>query len=153
MKKAGMSGWLTMTTAFTMAALLAAWLPLACGHSPFEDISITAVELRQAPRLEFLRARVGMKFLEVKFEMENRASEPLFVKALDFSLRDTKGALHPYSAQVLDMGQPPGTVTAEVPPGGRLTGSVVFQVPSDSDPAELIYRREIGGGLSVRLTP
>jgi len=135
------------------AIVMAAWLPMACGHAPFEDVSITAVELREAPKLEFLRARVGMKFLDVRFEMENRAEEPLAVKALDFSLRDTAGTVHPYSAQVLDMGQPPGTVIAELPPGGRLPGSVVFQIPRDSEPAELIYRREIGGGLSVRLRP
>src|SRR5262245_56648606 len=128
-------------------------LTVGCSKSPFEDISITAVELREAPRLEFLRARVGMKFLEVRFEMENRAAEPLSVKALDFALRDTAGKVHPYSAQVLDMGQPRGTVTADVPAGGRIPGSIVFQIPSESDPGALIYRRELGGGLSIRLTP
>jgi len=147
----------TMSTAAILAAAAAVsaagLLSPGCGHGPFDDVSITAVELRQAPRLEFLRARVGMKFLEVRFEMENRAKEPLSVKALDFSLRDTAGTVHPYSAQVLDMGQPPGTVMAEVPAGGRMPGSVVFQIPQTSDPAQLIYRRETGGGLTVRLTP
>ena len=53
--------------------LLAMALSAGCGAKPFDDVRITAVELRSAPRLEFLRARVGMKFLEVRFEFENLA--------------------------------------------------------------------------------
>lgn len=123
----------------------------ACGDDPLDDISITAVELRTAPRLEFLRARVGMRFLEVRMEFENGKDEPVAVKQLDFALRDTRGTLHPFSAQVLDMGQPRGFPTVHVQPGQRLAGSVVFQIPEESAPAELIYRQELGGGLSVSL--
>lgn len=126
---------------------------VACGHGPFDDMAITAVELRQAPKLEFLRARVGMKFLEVRFEIENRGKEPLTLRALDFSLRDRGGTLYPFSAQVLDMGQPRGEVKAQVPPGVRLSGSVVFQIPDRAEPAELIYRQDLGGGLSIKLSP
>ena len=61
-----------------LCALLASMAALpGCGHDPFDDVAITAVELRQAPKLEFLRARVGMKFREVRFEVENRSREPL----------------------------------------------------------------------------
>src|SRR5881628_2166852 len=143
-----------MTNARCVAAIVAAALAsavAACGHGPFDDVAITAVELRQAPKLEFLRARVGMKFLEVRFEIENHAKEPLTLRALDFSLRDRGGTLYPFSAQVLDMGQPPGEVKAQVPPGGRLGGSVVFQIPQKAEPAELIYLQDSGGGLAVRL--
>ena len=136
-----------------LAALAAAVSMVACAAKPFEDVSITAVELREAPKLEFLRARVGMKFLEVRFEMENRAREVLQVKALDFSLRDDTGKVHPYSAQVLDMGQPRGTVVAQVPAGVRVPGSVVFQIPQEAQPAALIYKREMAGGLAVSLKP
>src|SRR2546426_3786534 len=100
-------------------ALMVVTLLLAtasCGHAPFDDVAITAVDLRQAPKLEFLRARVGMKFLEVRFDIENRAKEPLALKALDFSLRDRGGTLYPFSAQLLDVGQPRGEATARVPP-------------------------------------
>lgn len=131
-----------------MLALIAS---AACGARPFDQVGITAVELRSAPKLEFLRARVGMKFLEVRFEFENRGGEPLTLKALDFSLRDSAGRLYPYSAQVLDMGQPRGTVEATLEPGQRASGSVVFQVPADAVPGSLIYRREVEGGLSIRL--
>ena len=123
----------------------------ACGGGPFDDVAITAVELRSAPKLEFLRARVGMQFLEVRFELENKGSEPLRLKALDFSLRDTAGPLYPFSAQVLDMGQPRGTATVTVEPGLRLPGSVVFQIPAEAVPGQLIYRQELEGGLAVRL--
>ena len=120
----------------TSAVLAAALLVVAasCGGGPFDDIAITAVELSQAPKLEFLRARVGMKFLEVRFEFENRGEEPLDVKALDFSLRDTGGTLYAFNAQVLDMGQPRGEVKAEVPPGATVPGAVVFQIPRDAQP-------------------
>jgi hypothetical protein len=135
------------------AALVAAGLLAAagCGRGPFDDVAITAVEMSQAPKLEFLRARVGMKFLEVRFEFENKGKEPITLKALDFSLRDRAGTLHPYSAQVLDMGQPRGSAQVKVEPGARLSGSVVFQIPRQAEPGELIYRQEVSGGLSVRL--
>jgi len=122
-----------------------------CGPQPFEGISIQAVELRQAPRLEFLRARVGMKFLEVRFEFENLSDYPVTLRAIDFALRDTAGTLHPFSAQVLDMGQPPGQAQIELQEGVKLPGSVVFQIPERSVPAELIYRYDAQGGLVVKL--
>jgi hypothetical protein len=128
--------------------LLAVW---GCGPKPFEGLSIRAVELRQAPRLEFLRARVGMKFLEVRFEFENQSSEPVTLRAIDFALRDAAGTLHPFSAQVLDMGQPAGQAQVEIQPGGTLPGSVVFQIPERSQPAQLIYRYQADGGLVVSL--
>ncbi len=131
------------------AALLAA--ALGCSGGPFDEVALQAVELRAAPKLEFLRARVGMKFLEVRFEFENLADEPLTLKALDFSLRDTEGRLHPYSAQVLDLGQPRGSAKAVLGPGERKRGSVVFQIPETAQPGALIYRQDLGGGLAVRL--
>ena len=134
-----------------LCMLLAAALLSGCGAKPFDDVRITAVELRSAPRLEFLRARVGMKFLEVRFEFENLADETVTLKALDFSLRDTRGTLYPFSAQVLDMGQPLGRAEAIVEPEQRAPGSVVFQIPSDAVPGELIYRQELGGGLVINL--
>jgi len=109
------------------------------------------VELRQAPRLEFLRARVGMKFLEVRFEFENLSDDPVTLRAIDFALRDAAGTLHPFSAQVLDMGQAPGQAQIELQHGMKLPGSVVFQIPEQSEPAELIYRYNVQGGLVVRL--
>ena len=138
-----------IASASTILILLA--LAGACGGGPLDDVAITAVELRQAPKLEFLRARVGMKFLEVRFELENRSKEPLKLKALDFSLRDSGGTLYPFSAQVLDMGQPRGEPNAVVPPKVTLSGSVVFQVPEKAQPAQLIYRQEVSGGLAVKL--
>jgi len=124
---------------------------IACGSGPFDNYAIDVVELRSAPKLEFLRARAGMKFLEVKFEFENRSKQPLALKALDFSLRDAAGTLYPFSAQVLDMGQPRGAATAELPAGARRAGWVVFQIPDRAVPAQLIYRQEIAGGLVVTL--
>lgn len=133
------------------AALALAAMAAACGHGPFDDYSIRAVELREAPRLEFLRARVGMKFLEVRFEFENRGEEPLSLKALDFSLRDTGGTLHPYSAQTLDLGQPRGQAHAILQPGQIQAGAVVFQIPDHAEPAALIYRQDLAGGMVIRL--
>lgn len=126
-------------------------LAAACSAGPLDEYAIESVGIVSAPRLEFLQARAGMKFLQVRFEFENRAGKPVTLKALDFSLKDTAGRLHPFSAQVLDMGQARGTAEAVVQPGQRLAGSVVFQVPKDSLPAVLIFRREIGGGLIVKL--
>ena len=131
--------------------LLAVALSAGCGAKPFDDVRITAVELRSAPKLEFLRARVGMKFLEVRFEFENLAGETVTLKALDFSLRDARGTLYPFSAQVLDMGQPRGKTEASVESRQRLPGSIVFQIPSEAVPSELIYRQELAGGLRIRL--
>lgn len=133
------------------AVILAAGLLSGCTGGPFDDVRITAVELRSAPRLEFLRARVGMKFLEVRFEFENAGNETVTLKALDFSMRDTRGTLYPFSAQVLDMGQPRGKAEATVEPDQRLPGSVVFQIPSEAVPGELIYRQEVEGGLRISL--
>jgi hypothetical protein len=132
--------------------LAVAALGIACTEQPFRGVAIQAVELRQAPKLEFLRARVGMKFLEVRFEFENMTDDPITLRAIDFSLRDTAGTLHPFSAQVLDMGQPRGQAHAELQPGMKLPGSVVFQIPEPSRPGELIYRYELAGGLKVRLS-
>src|SRR5215813_2577551 len=126
-----------------LAAGLIVMAAAACGRGPLDDVAITAVELRQAPKLEFLRARVGMKFLEVRFDLENRGREPLDLKALDFSLRDSAGTLYPFSAQVLDMGQPRGEVKVTVPSKVSLSGSVVFQIPERAQPAQLIFRQEI----------
>ena len=131
-----------------LAGLLA--VAAACG-GPLDDYTIRAVELRSAPQLEFLRARVGMKFLEVRFELQNDSGDPLEVKALDFSLRDASGTLHPFSAQVLDLGQPRGQPEAVVLKGATQAGSVVFQIPEDAVPTELIYRQELDGGLVVKL--
>ena len=134
-------------------ALVLALIPLAaaCARGPFDDVDITAVELRWAPRLEFLKARVGMSFLEVRFEFANKGSAPLTLKALDFSLRDTAGQLYPYSAQVLNLGQPRGVAEARIEAGQRVSGSVVFQVPERAVPADLIYRQDVGSGLAISL--
>ena len=140
-----------MRIVLVLVGLLAALSTGACGSGPFDDVRITAVELRSAPRLEFLRARLGMKFLEVRFEFENQSGETMKVKALDFSLRDTRGTLYPFSAQVLDLGQPRGMAVASVESEQRLPGSIVFQVPEDAVPAELIYRQEVQGGLVISL--
>lgn len=123
----------------------------ACGGGPLDDIAITAVKLESAPRLDFLRARNGMKFLAVSFELENRTGDILSIKALDFSMTDTQGRLYPFSAQVLDMGQDKGVATATIRHGERLPGRVVFQVPTAALPGSLIYRQDIEGGLEVRL--
>ena len=122
-----------------------------CGSHPLDDFGIRVVELREAPKLEFLRAHVGMRFFEVRFEFENRSEEPVTVTALDFSLRDTQGDLYALSAQVLDMGQPKAVAHAEVEPESVVSGSVVFQIPASAMPAQLIYRREVEGGLVVKL--
>ena len=135
-------------------AAVAAGLVVACygcGGPAWQDYSIQAVELRQAPKLEFLRARVGMKFLEVRFDFENGGDDPVTLRAIDFALRDTAGTLHPFSAQVLDMGQPAGHAHVEMQPGLKLSGSVVFQIPEGSVPGELIYKYEVNGGLVVPL--
>lgn len=126
-------------------------LTFACGQGPFDDYVIRAVELRQAPRLEFLRARAGMKFLEVRFEFENRSGEPLTLRALDFALRDSRGTLHPFSAQTLDLGQPRAQPHAVLQPGQIQPGSIVFQVPATAVPAALIYRQDVAGGMVVNL--
>jgi len=134
-------------------AVAAALLAIAsCSRDPFKDFTIDAVEIRSAPKLEFLRARVGMRFLEIRFEFENRSDGPVSLRAIDFALRDSGGTLHPFSAQVLNMGQPRGQTTVEVPRGMRQAGSIVFQVPNEARPAELIYRYEQNGGLVVRLS-
>ncbi len=135
-------------------AAVAAGLVMACGGCggpAWKDYSIQAVELRQAPKLEFLRARVGMKFLEVRFDFENGGDDPVTLRAIDFALRDTAGTLYPFSAQVLDMGQAAGQAQVELQPGLKLPGSVVFQVPEASVPGELIYKYEVNGGLVVPL--
>jgi hypothetical protein len=143
----------TVWPRFAVVAAMLAVLGLcaACGEQPFQGMTIQAVELRQAPKLEFLRARVGMKFLEVRFEFENMTEDPITLRAIDFSLRDTAGTLHPFSAQVLDMGQPRGQAHVDLQHGMRLPGSVVFQIPEGSQPAELIYRYAVQGGLKVTL--
>ncbi len=138
-----------MRRAMALAAALV--LMASCSRNPFQDITIDAVELRAAPKLEFLRARAGMEFLEVKFEFENRTDGPVTLKAIDFALRDAAGKLHPFSAQVLNMGQPRGQAQVVIPRGRRQAGSVVFQVPKDTVPAELIYRYDVQGGLTVSL--
>jgi hypothetical protein len=136
------------------ATVAAAGLLIAsggCGGPAWKDYSIQAVELRQAPKLEFLRARVGMKFLEVRFDFENGGNDPVTLRAIDFALRDTAGTLYPFSAQVLDMGQPAGQAQVDMQPGLKLSGSVVFQIPERSVPGELIYKYEVNGGLVVPL--
>jgi len=139
-----------MRRAMILGAVLV--LMASCSRSPFEEITIDAVELRAAPKLEFLRARVGMEFLEVKFEFENRTDGPITLRAIDFALRDAAGKLHPFSAQVLNMGQPRGQAQVVIQRGRRQAGSVVFQVPKETVPAELIYRYQVQGGLVVRLS-
>ena len=133
-------------------ALMALLTISGCGRGPFDDYGIRATGMSQAPRLEFLRARVGMKFLEVQFEFENRAKEPLTLKALDFALRDEKGTLYPFSAQTLDLGQPRGQAYAVIAPEQMQDGAVVFQIPSAAVPAALIYRQDLAGGLVIMLT-
>ncbi|MGH9866621.1 MAG: DUF4352 domain-containing protein [Candidatus Polarisedimenticolia bacterium] len=134
--------------ALGLSLLLAA----GCGGGPFDDYVIHTVELNQAPKLEFLQARVGMKFLEVRFDFDNQSGDPVTLRALDFSLRDTAGTLHPFSAQVLDMGQPAGYAHVDLQPGMKQTGSVVFQIPERSDPAQLIFRYDTDGGKIVSLS-
>jgi hypothetical protein len=121
---------------------------VACG-GPFDDYTVEFVELRSAPRLEFLRARSGMKFLQVMFEFENRSGEDLVLRALDFSLRDTTGRLHPFSAQVIYMGQPMATAEVTLGSKERRRGSVVFQVSSGVVPSEMVYMQDVQGGLSI----
>src|SRR5262249_33592711 len=126
--------------------IVCALLAASCGRHPLDDYTIEAVEMEQAPRLEFLRARVGLKFLEVKFAFENRSDGPVTLRAIDFSLRDTAGTLYPFSAQVLDMGQPRGEPQVELQRGMKQPGFVVFQVPERAVPGELIYRYDLQGG-------
>ncbi len=92
-----------------------------------------------------------MRFFAVKFEFVNNSDQPLRLSALDFALRDTEGRLYPYSAQVLDMGQPKGEAEARLESGGRRPGSVVFQIPKGAMPAELVYKSDVNGGLSISL--
>ena len=132
------------------ACVALAFLLASCGSDPLDEISIAAVRLQTAPRLEFLRARKGMRFFAVKFEFENRSGETLRLRALDFALRDTQGKLYPYSAQVLDMGQPKGDAEATLE-SGRRPGSVVFQIPKGVTPAALVYKPDVDGGLSISL--
>ncbi|HET9480776.1 MAG TPA: DUF4352 domain-containing protein [Candidatus Polarisedimenticolia bacterium] len=144
--------WKDATAALlALAAVASTAATSGCAADPFGDYVIDAVELRKAPKLEFLRARVGMVFFEVRFEFENRSDEPLTLKALDFSLKDSAGTLYPFSAQVLDLGQERGFATATLEPGARRPGSVVFQIPAEAVPTALIYRQEVGGGMIVRL--
>ena len=130
-----------------VAALLVVGLA-ACG-GPFDDYTIEVIELRSAPRLEFLRARAGMEFIQVVFEFENRSREELVLKALDFSVRDTSGRLYPFSAQVIYMGQATATAAVTLGPKERRRGSVVFQVPDGTTSAEMIYMQDVEGGLSI----
>jgi hypothetical protein len=133
-------------------ALTAAATATACRHNPFADYSITAVELRSAPKLEFLRAHRGMKFLQVLFDFKNESDETLVLRALDFSLRDSEGHHYPFSAQVLDMGQAFHTSESFLEAGQIKSGSVVFQIPRKAVPAELVFRFEVEGGLVVELS-
>jgi hypothetical protein len=123
----------------------------ACSRGPFDDITITAVELAEAPRMDWMRARAEMKFLQVKFDFSNQTEEPITLQAIDFSLRDTGGTLHPYSAQVLDMGQPKHVASVTVEPEQILQGSVIFQIPRSARPSQLIYMQNKQGGLAVPL--
>jgi hypothetical protein len=123
----------------------------ACSHGPFDDIAITAVEMAEAPKMDWMRARAEMKFLQVKFDFSNQTEEPITLQAIDFSLRDTAGTLHPYSAQVLDMGQPKHVASVRVEPEQILQGSVIFQIPRSARPAQLIYLQNKQGGLAVPL--
>ncbi len=122
-----------------------------CGHEPFEDIEITAVSIAEAPKMDWMRARAEMKFLQVKFHFSNMTDEPIRLQAIDFSLRDATGRLHPYGAQVLDMGQPKHVATVTVEPEQILEGSVIFQIPKPAHPVEMIYMQTKQGGLAVRL--
>ena len=134
-----------------LSVLLA--LPIAaCRHNPFADYSITAVELRSAPKLEFLRAHSGMKFLQVLFDFKNDSDETLVLRALDFSLRDAEGRHYPFSAQVLDMGQAFHTSESFLEAGQIKPGSVVFQIPRKAVPKELVFRFAVEGGLVVELS-
>ena len=122
-----------------------------CRHSPFDDYAITAVELRQAPRLEFVRAHRGMKFFQVLFDFKNDSDETLVLKALDFSVRDTRGELYPFSAQVLDMGQAFHSAESSLESGQIRSGSVVFMIPKKAVPKEMVFRYQVEGGLAVTL--
>lgn len=145
----------TTTKPTLLLLLLAVFVALgagsSCRHNPFADYSITAVELRQAPKLEFLRAHRGMKFLQVLFDFKNESDETLVLRALDFSLRDAEGRHYPFSAQVLDMGQAFHTSESFLEADQIKSGSVVFQIPRKAVPAELVFRFEVEGGLVVEL--
>ena len=133
-----------------LAALLSVGMA-ACRDNPFSDYSISAVELRSAPKLEFLRAQRGMKFLQVLFDFKNDSEETLVLRALDFSLRDANGRHYPFSAQVLDMGQAFHTAESFLEAGQMRSGSVVFQIPKKAVPRDLVFRFEVEGGLVVKL--
>ena len=60
--------------------------------------------------------------------------------------------LHPFSAQVLNLGQPDGHSEVELQPGQKQAGSVVFQIPDRSVPAQLIFRYDTGGGKAISLS-
>ena len=126
-------------------------LGLAGCSGPFDHVNIEIVELRSAPRLEFLHARAGMEFIQIVFEFENRSRQELVLKALDFSIRDTSGRLFPYSAQVIYMGQPRATAEVTLEGKERRRGSVVFQIPDRATPSQLVYLQNVEGGLSISL--
>jgi hypothetical protein len=138
------------STVLVLALLGVLAATASCSHDPFEDYEIAAVELRSAPRLEFVRAHNGMKFLQVLFDFKNDSGETLVLRALDFSLRDTQGKHYPFSAQVLDMGQAFHTAESFLESGQVKSGSVVFMIPRKAVPKELVFRFEVEGGLVVR---
>ena len=63
--------------------------------------SISAVEMAEAPKMDWMRARAEMKFLQVKFDFSNQTEEPITLQAIDFSLRDTGGTEEPVELRAL----------------------------------------------------
>jgi len=134
--------------------VIAAWIAASiagCSRGPFAYYAIEIIELRSAPRLDFLRAHNDMTFLQIVFTFHNDSGESLELTSTDFSLRDTRGRLHPFSAQVLDMGQRFHSARSILESGEKRQGAVVFQIPRGAEPAEMIYRQDVEGGLVVSL--
>lgn len=87
----------------------------------------------------------GFRMVAVELVVENTGTEPLAIAPFDLLLQDDRGFLCaqlplPFSGA----GPTTGPGAAQVPPGERLTGRVIFQVAALARPVHLFYAPEPG---------
>lgn len=114
-----------------------------------KDLRVTVNEVKTVAGTDFFKPKAGMKFVVVNVTLENTGSEAANVSSLlQMEVKDATGQAYDesLSADSVAGGKVPG---GSVAPGDKLRGSMGYEVPTDVEGLQWIFKEAFGSDRIV----
>lgn len=104
----------------------------------FDGKEITVVSIKRKWTAKYRTPSSGKEYVKVTVKIENKSSDQVSFNTYDWKMQDAGGAIESAAAATYSLDD--SLSSGEIAAGGRKTGSLVFEVPTNDTDLQLHYQ-------------